>query len=273
MKQKIISFLQSYGLRLNKYLGQNFLISQEIIEKILEAGELNKKDVVLEIGPGTGNLTFELAKKVKKVLAVEKDRRFSLILKKEKKRQGIKNVEIIQGDILKIINFLFIKNYPYKVIANIPYYLTSRLIKNLLEHQNKPRLIVLMVQKEVAKRICAKPPKMNLLAISVQFYAAPKIVSFVPKTCFWPQPKVDSAIIKIIPKTLPFEEPEKFFKIVKIGFSQPRKQLVNNFSKKLGFDKIKLQEILKAIKINPKSRAENLTIEDWLKLTTTLNEH
>jgi 16S rRNA (adenine1518-N6/adenine1519-N6)-dimethyltransferase len=248
-----------------KRLGQNFLIDKNILRKIVEAAELSKEDVILEVGPGVGNLTIELAKKVKKVIAVEKDKRMVEILKENLK--NFKNVEIVEGDVREIICTIVKKMAEgYKVVANIPYYLTSHLIRKLLELKRKPKLIVLMVQKEVAQRICAKPPKMNLLAVSVQFYAKPQIISFVSKNCFWPRPKVDSAIIKIEPREKKFDA-NLFFKIVKAGFSHPRKQLINNLSRKLKREKEEIKKLLSQLGISPKKRAEELSIEDWMKLT------
>jgi 16S rRNA (adenine1518-N6/adenine1519-N6)-dimethyltransferase len=265
MSSQFKKVFTKYKILPKKWLGQNFLISKNVLRKIVEAAEISKKDTILEIGPGIGNLTTELAKRAKKVIVVEKDKRMIEILKENLK--DYKNVKIIQGDVLKLEP----KSYtlkPHKVVANIPYYLTSRLIRKFLETKNKPKSMVLMVQKEVAQRICAKPPKMNLLAVSVQFYAKPKIISFVPKDCFWPRPKVDSAILKISNlKTKNQKIKKSFFRIVKAGFSQPRKQLVNNLSKGLGLDKEKVKNWLLENKIKPFQRAEVLTLEDWLNLT------
>ncbi len=167
----------------------------------------------------------------------------------------------------------------YKIIANLPYYIASPVIRKFLESENQPKFMVLMVQKEVAQRICAKPPDMTLLSASVQFYAKPKIVSYVSKNCFWPAPKVDSAIIKIIPhasfplfprKRESRKFSELFFKIVKAGFSHPRKQLINNLSKGLEIDKEKIKTWLSKNGIQPIQRAETLNVEDWLKLTKSL---
>jgi 16S rRNA (adenine1518-N6/adenine1519-N6)-dimethyltransferase len=264
MSSRTKNLLKKYKIFPKKWLGQNFLISKEVLKKIVEAAEISKKDKILEIGPGIGNLTIELAKRAKKVIAVEKDKRMIEILKENLK--DFKNVKIVQGDILKLEPRSYTLK-PYKVVANIPYYLTSRLIRKFLETKNKPKSMVLMVQKEVAQRICAKPPRMNLLAVSVQFYAKPKIISFVPKDCFWPKPKVDSAILKI--SNLKTQSPklkELFFKIVKAGFSHPRKQLINNFSKGLKIEKEKIKKWLLENKIKPEKRAESLSSEDWLNL-------
>jgi 16S rRNA (adenine1518-N6/adenine1519-N6)-dimethyltransferase len=250
-----------------KRLGQNFLIDENVLRKIVKAADLSKEDVVLEVGSGIGNLTIELAKRAKKVIAVEKDKRMIEILKENLKE--FRNVEIVEGDIREMICAIVKKMAKdYKVVANIPYYLTSHLIRKFLELEKKPKLIVLMVQKEVAQRICAKPPKMNFLAVSVQFYAKPQIISFVSKNCFWPKPKVDSAIIKITPRKILWRSDlhNLFFKIVRAGFSHPRKQIVNNLSEKLKIDKEKVKEWLLKNKIQPSQRAETLSVEDWIKL-------
>jgi 16S rRNA (adenine1518-N6/adenine1519-N6)-dimethyltransferase len=264
--------LKKYRIFPSKRLGQSFLIDKKVLKKIVEVADLSKNDSVLEVGPGIGNLTIELAKKVKKVIAVEKDEKMVEILKERLKEERIKNVEIVNEDILKFLPSFKLRR-SYKVVANIPYYLTSRLIRNLLEAKRRPKLIVLMIQKEVAQRICAKPPKMNLLAVSVQFYAKPEIVSFVSKNCFWPRPKVDSAIIKIsnIKKQKPTKEEKLFFKIVRAGFSHPRKQLINNLSKGLKKNKKIVKEWLLNCGISPDKRAENLSIEEWKRLTISFS--
>ena len=254
--------LKKQGVRPLKRLGQNFLINKGVLKIIIEAASLSPEDTVLEIGPGTGVLTLALVERVKKVIAVEKDIRMIKVLKEALK--NFKNVEIIQGDILKVN--LRVKNY--KVVGNLPFYLTAHLIRKFLEMRDaKPQSMVLVVQKEVAQRICSKPPRMNLLAVSVQFYAEPKIISYVSKKCFWPQPEVDAAIIKITPTAPLTGERDLFFKIVKAGFTQPRKQLINNLSKGLKMGKEEIRACLGKNKISPTQRAETLKIEDWLKLT------
>lgn len=237
-------------------MGQNFLINEDVLDEIIETAQVKPDDVVLEVGPGLGILTIELAKKAKKIIAVEKDKELCEILQKILIDQRINNVEIVNADILKYK----IENNNYKVVANIPYYLTSPLIRMFLESENKPSEIILMIQKEVAQRICASPPKMSLLAVSVQFYAKPEIVSCVSKNSFYPVPKVDSAIVKITPQTAPEIDTKKFFGVVKRGFASKRKMLKNNISG-INFEKLNL---------NPNIRAENLTIDDWIKLYTIL---
>ncbi len=268
LKKEIKNLLKEYNIRPSKKLGQNFLIDKGAIKKIIEAAELKTKEIVLEIGPGVGTLTQEIAKKTKKVIAVEKDSKMLEIL--EKTLKNFNNIKIIQKDILgfQVSSFKF---QEYKVVANLPFYLTGPIIRKFLETETLPKEMILVVQKEVAQRICAKPPRMSVLAVSVQIYAIPKIISYISKKSFWPQPKVDSAIIKIIPKNAEFlSQPnikiQYFFKIVKAGFSQPRKQLANNLSKELKIDKKKTEQWLLKNKIIPSQRAETLTVEDWLKL-------
>jgi len=266
------SVLEKFDAKPKKGLGQNFLIDKNILQKIIDAANISPEDTILEVGPGVGTLTQELAKKAKRVVAVEKDEAMIKILKENLK--DLDNVEIIQGDILKV-DYLKFKIENYKVVANIPYYLTSPLIRKFLEVENKPEEIILMIQKEVAHRICATPPDMNLLAVSVQFYANPKIVFNVSKNSFWPIPKVDSAIIKITPHTSHCEEGKAqrsnlFFKVVKAGFSQPRKQIGGNLSKMLKIERKKVDELLTKNNLSSTQRAETLTVQDWKNLTETL---
>jgi 16S rRNA (adenine1518-N6/adenine1519-N6)-dimethyltransferase len=265
--------LKKHGIYPSKRLGQNFLVNNRVIKKIIKAASLSKNDVVLEIGPGIGNLTIELAEMVKTVITIEKDEKMYEILNKVLEDLSIINVKIINQDVLKIKNGLIAKwlnfsDKKYKLIANLPYYITSPVIRKFLEIKNKPKELILMVQKEVAERICSSPPKMSILAVSVQFYAKPKITSFVSKKSFWPQPKVDSAIIRIsqIKTNLPKTEVDLFFKIVKIGFSHPRKQLINNLSSGLKINKGKIKEWLLKNNIQPEQRAETLSVKDWQRL-------
>ncbi|MEK9209502.1 MAG: 16S rRNA (adenine(1518)-N(6)/adenine(1519)-N(6))-dimethyltransferase RsmA [Patescibacteria group bacterium] len=248
-------------------LGQHFLkpgrTGSNIINKMLKAAELSKNDLVLEVGPGKGILTKVLLEKSGRVIAVEKDKRLAEYLKEKFKDD--KNLEIIEGDILKIQSRLGgtkLKNY--KIVANIPYYLTSRFLRTFLQDaKTRPEKMVLMVQKEVGERILAKPPHMNLLAISVQIYGRPKIIAQVSKKHFSPQPKVDSAIILIdnISKNINIER-LNFWKIVKTGFSHKRKLLVNNL-KSLNFKSPAKKGVFEKCGIKEKARAENLSLENW----------
>ena len=244
-----------------KTLGQNFLINAGILEKIVDAAELNKDDTILEVGPGTGNLTRLLSEKAGRVIAVEKDHRLIEDLEKE-----FPAVKFIEGDILKLdINELFrnlkleIRNSHYKVAGNIPYYITSHLLKTIFERWPKPKLMVLTIQKEVAQRIVAKPPDMNLLALSIQLYAEPKIIGYISKGSFRPIPKVDSAIIKMKPKEgLGIKNNEKVLILSKKAFAGKRKQLKNTIG----------PEILNKAGVKLELRPEELSLEDWLKITS-----
>lgn len=254
--------LKRYNIRPSKRLGQNFLTDRGVLKKIIDAAELHPNDIVLEIGPGLGILTIELAKKTKKVIAVEKDKKLCHVLKEN--LENFKNIEIINDDILN--TKYEIQNTRYKLVANLPYYITSPVIRKFLETKNKPELMILMVQKEVGQRICAAPSKMSLLSVAVQFYAKPEIISYVSKKSFAPSPKVDSAIIKIKPQPIPKINTKKFFNLVKAGFSSKRKFLINNLSRELKIVNCKLKIVFDQIELGQKLRAENLSIQDWLKL-------
>lgn len=270
---KIKELLTKYETRPSKGLGQNFLIDKKVLEKIIDSANIKPNDIVLEVGPGIGTLTQELAKKAKQVIAVEKDETMCKILADVLPVLNVKNVQVVNEDILRFEQLEQLKQLEhYKVVANIPYYLTSPLIRKFLEAENQPEEIILMVQKEVAQRICSRPPDMNLLAVSVQFYAEPKIISYVSKNCFWPAPKIDSAIIKIIPHKKYNIKPDLFFEVVKAGFSHPRKQLVNNLtslksSNGVELTKAKISEWLLQNNLKPNQRAETLDISDWINLT------
>jgi len=250
--------IRDRGIKPKKSLGQNFLIDENIVKKIVRTAGVDKNDIVLEIGPGTGILTRELAKKAKKVITIEKDEGLAALLKEE----GMKNVEIVTGDALKCFPEM---KKEYKVVANIPYYLTSFLIRKFLEMENKPREIVLLIQKEVAQRICARPKGMNLLAVAVNYYAKPEVAAFVSKNCFWPKPKVDSAIIRITP--IKRKRSDLFFALVRTGFSHPRKQLANNLSVGLNIKKERIEDALEKNGLNSKARAQELSVDDWIKLS------
>ncbi len=343
---------QKYGLIPSRKYGQNFLINEEPIVAMLEAGEIKKDDVVVEVGPGFGVLTLALAEKAKKIMAFEIEKKLTTywdgVLGRHpeypsghKLREGslspnerdsssktqndkYKNIEIVWGNVLTSLSLRGAKSDevptavadprfsgigtipslgdrhaslamtgPYKVIANVPYQITSNIIRKFLEAENKPEVMVLMVQKEVAERICAKPGDMSVLAVSVQYYAEPEIVIQVPKSYFWPVPAVDSAIIKLslrgaksdeaIPLfgsatsgiaasprsgVVPRNDSEKFFKIVKAGFANRRKMLIKNLSSLI--DKKALHSIFKELGINDKVRAQELSVEQWQELAKSI---
>lgn len=267
---QIQKLLEEIGEKPKKHFGQNFLINKGIVEKIIKESNLSKDDIILEVGPGLGVLTFDIAQKVKKLIAVEKDRKLAENLKIRLIELNINNIQIVEQDILKFQPEDYkLKTINYKLIANIPYYLTSALIKKFLEEKEKPKEMILMIQKEVAQRICQKD-KSSILSLSVQFYADAKILFTVSKNSFWPAPKVDSAVIKITPRETAKTDPILFFRLIKAGFSSPRKQLISNLSKNLQIERESLENTFSKCNINQKSRAEDLKLQTWLSLLTSL---
>ncbi|MBU1179097.1 ribosomal RNA small subunit methyltransferase A [Patescibacteria group bacterium] len=243
-------------------LGQNFLQNKKIAEEIIEAAEIKKDDIILEVGPGKGILTEKLLAKAGQVIAVEKDP--SLVEFLKQKFSGAKNLEIIQDDILRFNPFdkLRIKNF--KIVANIPYYITSHFLRQFLGAEHQPSLMVLMIQKEVAERIVMRDKKASILSLSVNAYGQPKIIKKVPAGNFSPTPKVDSAVIKInnISKNFfndgsstSIIDEQKFFNLIKKGFSQKRKMLKNNLNISI--------ETLRECGIPEKTRAEDLSLGNW----------
>jgi len=255
-----------------KSLGQNFLVNEKIYQFIVGETAPQKDEIIIEVGPGEGILTEYLAKSGAQIIAIEKDSRLVPILKEKFKEQ--KNVIIVEKDILKFSP----QNYKletgnYKLVGNIPYYLTSHLLRIVLEDWPKPKLILFMVQKEVAQRMVAKVPDMNLLALSVQFFAEVKIIKNVSKGNFRPAPKVDSALVKIIPKDH-FDHDKlfqkNFFKLAQAAFQNKRKQILNSLVHNLKLDKVFTTQKLTEAKINPSRRPESLNLEEWEKLTKLL---
>lgn len=263
-------------IKAKKSLGQNFLKDENVLEKIIEAADLMADDFVLEIGPGQGALTEKLAPKCQKVVAIEIDER--LIEPLHTKFVGISNVEVVHDDILKInlpeliSEKLKVENY--KVVANIPYYITAPIVRLLLETKFPPKEIILMVQKEVAERITAKAGEMSILAVAVQYYASAEYLFTVPKAAFDPVPKIDSAIIKITrnkeQEALDKDATKNFFRIVRAGFSAKRKTLANNLSSGMQLEKKVVEEKIEALGFSKNTRAQELGVEDWKKLTEIL---
>ncbi|MFA6306643.1 MAG: 16S rRNA (adenine(1518)-N(6)/adenine(1519)-N(6))-dimethyltransferase RsmA [Patescibacteria group bacterium] len=256
-----------YDIKPARSKGQNFLIEEEIYDQITAAAGLTSNDTVLEVGPGLGFLTAKLAKKAGRVIAVELDDKLAEVLRIGLAAKGIKNVEVVNGDILKSSLPSFAKE-GYKIVANLPYNITSFFLRKFLsETEIKPELMVLMLQEEVAERITAKPGKMSLLAVSAQFYAKPEIIKLVSRECFWPAPEVDSAIIKLEAKSEKPEVKEKeFFRLVKFGFSAKRKMLKNNLAAGLMINQAEAEDKITKAGFNPKIRAQELAVGDWLKL-------
>jgi 16S rRNA (adenine1518-N6/adenine1519-N6)-dimethyltransferase len=250
-------------------LGQHLLTDETVLRKIVEAAQINKEDTILEIGPGTGNLTSLLLNKSKKVIAVEKD---SDAVKYLRVFFPNKNFILYEDDILEFNIEKEIKD-SYKVVANIPYYLTGKLIRSLLERKNKPNLIVILIQKEVAYRIIQESPDSNILSTSVQFYGNPKIIFEVSRKSFSPPPRVDSAVLKITNITDSKDINDKdFFKIVKLAFSSPRKKIINNISSSLGIEKNILINTLKGMGFSDGARAQELSVDSFKKLYFKIRE-
>ena len=256
--------LYQYGLHADKRLGQNFLQDAYALEKIAQVAEIRPTDTVLEIGPGLGSLTRYLAAAAQKVIAVELDNRLFPPL--EAVLAPYQNIRLIQKDILDIEPNELIDQGNYLVVANIPYYITSAVIRHLLESELKPRRIVLTIQKEVAERICAKPGDMSLLALSVQVYGQPRIAARIPAGAFFPAPKVDLSVlaVDIFPAPIvPEIHLDTFFQLVKAGFSQKRKQLRNSISAGMHQSPTETENLLHAAGIDPQRRAETLSLEEW----------
>lgn len=258
--RKIKQILEMYGARPNADLGQNFLIDEKYLEASLEAAAPLEGQKVLEIGPGMGVLTKKLSREAEEVIAVEIDSRMVSILK----TMCLKCTNLTVRE-MDIRNFDPTEIGDYKVVANLPYYLTSHIIRKFLEERNKPKQMVILVQKEVAERICARPNKMNVLGISVQFYGEPTLITVVPREAFYPTPQVNSAIVRINLYNSPLfsdVEPAKFFRLVKAGFSEKRKQLINSLSG-LGLERPELEQLLKKSEIDPQRRPETLSLAEW----------
>lgn len=262
------ALLRAYGLQPKKSLGQNFLIDPSGLDKVMQAAGLSPEDTVLEIGAGLGSLTVLLAQTVRRVIAVEIDR--GLIAPLTEAVSEYDNVQIVEGDILKIPPEELSLGEAYLVVANIPYYISSAIIRRLLETQNRPARIVLTVQQEVAERICAKDGKFSLLALSVQVFGVPRIQARIAAGCFYPAPDVDSAVLSITLYPQPLiatEELDAFFRLARAGFSQKRKTLRNTLSAGLGLPAVQAESLLAAAGIDPRRRAETLSIAEWGRLT------
>jgi 16S rRNA (adenine1518-N6/adenine1519-N6)-dimethyltransferase len=263
----IPALVKQYGLRPSKGLGQNFLQDDHTLQMIVACADIAPVDDVLEIGPGLGNLTRYLALAAHSVTAVELDKFLFPAL--EKVVAPYQNVRLVQGDILRLDPAGLMKSPDYLVVANIPYYITSAVLRHLLESGGHPRRLVLTVQEEVAERICARPAKMSLLSLSVQVYGTPNIVAYIPAEAFYPAPKVDSAVLRveILPEpVIPAHLLNTFFTLIKAGFSQKRKTLRNSLSGGLGITPARAEKMLAAAGLDPMRRAETLSLEEWGRL-------
>ena len=263
----IFPLLQKYQVQPKKSLGQNFLVDPNGLNKVLQAAKVSPEDTVLEIGAGFGSLTYLLAQQSRQVVAVELDHR--LIAPLREALAGFTNVTICEGDMLKLFPDVLINAERYVVVANIPYYITSALIRHLLEADHKPTRMVLTVQQEVAERILARDGKMSLLALSVQVYGKPELKARIPAGCFYPPPEVDSAVLSIEL----YEEPlipsgslDLFFKLAHAGFAQKRKTLRNTLATGTNESPAWAEKLLTTAGIDPQRRAETLSIQEWKQL-------
>lgn len=263
----IAALLKQYNLRPDKRLGQNFLKDPHILQRIVDIAQIRPTDTVLEIGPGLGSLTRHLAAVAEQVIAIELDSR--LLPPLEAVIEPYSNIQLIQGDILKVDPAEIINQPGYLVVANIPYYISSAVIRHLLESDPEPRRIVLTIQKEVAERICAGPGNMSLLALSVQVYGQPRVVAHIPAAAFFPIPKVDSSVLLVdivSNPAIPAQQLEIFFRLIKAGFSQKRKTLRNSLSGGLRMSSSDAENMLLQAGVDPMRRAETLSLDEWGKL-------
>ncbi|CAM4374312.1 16S rRNA methyltransferase [Bacillus manliponensis] len=276
--------VEKYGFFFKKSFGQNFLIDTNVLNRIVDHAEIDEKSGAIEIGPGIGALTEQLAKRAKKVVAFEIDQRLLPIL--DETLADYDNVTIINKDILKadvhgVFQEQFEENQDVMVVANLPYYITTPILFKLLEEKLPVRGFVVMMQKEVAERLAAKPGTKDYgsLSIAIQYYTEPEMAMTVPRTVFVPQPNVDSAVIRLMKRPKPLVEVQDeafFFEVVRASFAQRRKTLMNNLSNNLnGFPKNKalLERVLEEVEIDPKRRGETLSIEEFAKLSNALFVH
>lgn len=287
------SIFKKHNFSPNKFLGQNFLIDKKVLDKIIETAEIKEGGNVIEIGPGLGVLTQALLAKGANVVAIEKDK--DLIPALEENLKEFKNFKIINDDFLQVDFEKLISGFvlgglaseynlearppskrlsklvarAYKIVSNIPYYITSPALRKILSAKTKPRKIVFLVQREVAERIAAKPGEMSFISVFTQFYGEPSVVEIVKPNSFWPAPKAESAILKIALGKKPILKEGKlkdFWRLVKIGFSSRRKTLANNLAAGFHGKPIKVRKSLTQLGFTDKTRAQELGIEDWLRL-------
>lgn len=261
-------------------LGQHFLKNTDAIKKIIATLDVQPGEIIIEIGPGKGALTLPLVENsASKIIAIEKDEILADELNKKIKEQGLENLEIIKGDALKILPDLIhnsqfiIPNSNYKIVGNIPYYITGKLLRTISDLKNKPKNCVLMVQKEVAERISSVPPYNNLLAAATSIWADVKIILKLKATEFDPPPEVDSAVIQLVPnkKILSEKELTDFYKLIHVIFKQPRKTLVNNIKDGLGLSREEIEKLLNSINLPLNSRPQDISVENILELAKKIS--
>lgn len=281
-QESIPQLLKRLGIRPKKSLGQNFLVSTSICQAIVQVAAVSSHDVVVEVGPGLGTLTAALAERGATVIAVEIDHRLILYLKE--KFVSCPNVHLVHSDILEIPPLELLKVAgaapPYKLVANIPYYITSAVLRHFLEEPPRPSLLVLMMQKEVAHRLSAKPPDMSLLALSVQLFGTPEIIMEIGRGAFYPPPKVMSAVVRVVvPPVPPYPACDYpfLFRIARICFQQARKQVAGTLGRALGLDRKQIEDILLELGLNKRARPQEIAVEKWVALADhvrlLLSEH
>lgn len=267
--------MDMHRLSPKKSLGQNFLHDPNTLEKIVRTADMQPNDTVLEIGSGTGALTKILAHhQDANVIGVEIDQRLRPVLEYE--LAGLDNVRLIYDDILQLDIAALVREQPYLVVANVPYYITSAILRHIMETFRRPYRIVMTVQYELAERICAMPGDMSILAVSVQYYGQPHLVTRLSNAVFWPRPDVDSAILRIDTYPVPpveHADQKVFFQVVKAGFSQKRKQLKNSISGGLGIKSKIARGLLEEAEIDPSRRAETLSLQEWGQLALVYADH
>jgi 16S rRNA (adenine1518-N6/adenine1519-N6)-dimethyltransferase len=260
--------LRRHGLRPNKGFGQHLLVDRDALEAMVAAAEVGPGDAVLEVGAGMGVLTAALAERAGRVVAVELEREILPVLRETTER--FSNVELLPRNLLEVRPEEVFGQAPYKLVANLPYYITAPTLRHFLEAPNRPTRLVVMVQREVAARLIAAPGDLSLLGVSVQFYGTPRLVRLVPAGSFYPPPKVDSAIVRVDVHPEPPLDPatrDLLFGIVRAGFAERRKQLHNTLARHLHAPRAAIEAWLAAADIDPMRRAETLSIEEWIRLT------
>ena len=270
LSPRVRELLKRFGLSPRKGFGQNFLLDEFVLGEILAAADLAPTDLVLEVGPGLGVLTVALAERAGRVVAGEIDRGMVEALREILAERP--NVQVVEADALHVDPAELLERQPYKLVANLPYYITSPLLRHFFEGGHPPTRMVVMVQREVAERIVAPAGDLSLLAVSVQYYGEPRIVGHVPASAFYPAPKVDSAVLAIEVRATPAVDvpPEPFFKTVSAGFGMPRKQLHNALSRALWFPPGGAEEALQAAGIDPMRRAQTVSLDEWAALAREL---
>ena len=262
----LLRLLRLYRIYTRRSLGQNFLIDQTVLDRIVSAAKLNSDDLVVEIGAGTGELTEQLAERARRVLAIEIDPKLVQLLGDRFTDRD--NVEIIQQDATTMDMADLTGGETYRVIGNLPYSVASPILRTLLESSHPPTQILAMLQREVALRLVAPPGRYSLLGISMLIYAEPELCFEVPATAFFPSPEVSSAVVRLNVRASPLvpDHRDEFFRIVSAGFAHPRKQIHNSIPRVLWSAQNVIHDVLLEAKIDPQLRAQNLTIDDWIRL-------